>query len=88
MAATRSAQQGSHPVLMGLIVLLFICYMINLGGDWRTVDSAYIKHASTANSTLEFLENPPLVVSGLIPELFRIIALLIADGVLVRGLIQ
>jgi hypothetical protein len=62
--------------------------MINLGGDWGIVDSAYIKHASTADSTLEFLENPPLVISDLIPELFKILALLTADGILVRGPVQ
>jgi hypothetical protein len=62
--------------------------MINLGSDWGTVDSAYVKHASTADSTLDFLANPPLVISGLVPELFRILALLVADGILVRDMLQ
>jgi hypothetical protein len=83
---TRPARQGNHSVLMGFIVLLFVCYMIELGCDWQTVDSAYVKHATTADSTIEFLANPPLVISGLVPELFRILALFIADGILVRGL--
>jgi hypothetical protein len=71
---------------MGFIVLLFICYMITLGVDWRTIDSGYVKHASTADSTLEFLDNPPLVISGLVPELFNILGILIADSILVRDL--
>jgi hypothetical protein len=62
--------------------------MITLGGDWRTIDSGYVKHASTADSTLEFLDNPPLVISGLVPELFNILGILIADGILVSSLIN
>jgi hypothetical protein len=87
-ATASSARKSSHLVLMGLIALLFACYMINLGSDWGTVDSAFVKHASTADSTMEYLANAPVVTSGLIPELFRVIALLIADGILVCGLIQ
>jgi hypothetical protein len=70
---------------MGLIAFLFICYMINLGGDWGAIDLGYVKHASTANSTMEFLDSPTaLVIFSLVPELFRILAFLIADCILVR----
>jgi hypothetical protein len=57
--------------------------VINIAMSWSNVDSAFIRNAATPDSTLNFVDNPP-VYTSLVSEVFKCMNIVIADGILVR----
>jgi hypothetical protein len=83
MPGSSKVAPSQHRTLFILIVVLYVSSVINIAMDWNTVNSAFIKNASTSDATLSFMYNPP-VYTSLVPEVFKCLNIVIADGILVR----
>jgi hypothetical protein len=68
--------------MMSLIVVLYVCVMITMGTDWSTLNTAFVVNGETSDSILDALNDAPLV-KNLLPNVAKVIAILIADSILV-----
>jgi hypothetical protein len=68
--------------MMSLIIVLYVCVMITMGADWSTLNHAFVANGQTADTVVDALNDAPLV-ANLLPNVAKIIAILIADSILV-----